>query len=105
MRALVMDAPRMPDGPPIRDGKPYSRIAHLAEEVRPFVAIARHLRGRGLSAPEILAADLAAVQPTPNVGCDTVGRFVRGIIAQEDRMISWIAIDDVMPNDEMAEAA
>lgn len=54
---------------------------------------------------EILAADLAAVQPTPNVGCDTVGRFVRGIIAQEDRMISWIAIDDVMPNDEMAEAA
>ena len=54
---------------------------------------------------EILAADLAAVQPTPNVGCDKVGRFVRGIIAQEDRMISWIAIDDVMPNDEMAEAA
>jgi len=54
---------------------------------------------------EILAADLAAVQPTPNVGCDTVGRFVRGIIAQEDRMISWIAIDDVMPNDELAEAA
>jgi len=54
---------------------------------------------------EILAADLATVQPTPNVGCDTVGRFVRGIIAQEDRMISWIAIDDVMPNDELAEAA
>ena len=35
-----MDAPRQPDGPPIRDGKPYSRIAHLAEDmVRPFVAI------------------------------------------------------------------
>lgn len=60
VRALVMDAPRMPDGPPIRDGKPYSRIAHLAEDVRPFVAIARHLRERGLSAPEILAADLDA---------------------------------------------
>ncbi len=57
-RALVMDAPRMPDGPPIRDGKPYSRIAHIAEDVRPFVAIARHLRGLGLSAPTILAADL-----------------------------------------------
>ncbi|MDZ4692281.1 chemotaxis protein CheW [Terricaulis sp.] len=54
---------------------------------------------------EILAADLAAVQPTPNVGCDTVGRFVRGIIAQEDRMISWIAIDDIMPSEDLAEAA
>ncbi len=60
VRALVMDAPRMPDGPPIRDGKPYSRIAHLAEDVRPFVAVARHLRDRGLSAPKIFAADLDA---------------------------------------------
>lgn len=56
--ALVMDSPRMPDGPPIRDGKPYSRIAHIAEDIRPFVAIARHLRALGLSAPEILAQDL-----------------------------------------------
>ena len=30
---LLMDAPRQPDGPPIRDGMPYSRIAHLAEDV------------------------------------------------------------------------
>ena len=46
--ALLMDAPRQPDGPPIRDGKPYSRIAHLAEDmVRPFVAIgARAARRR-----------------------------------------------------------
>ncbi len=58
--ALLMDAPRMPDGPPIRDGKPYSRIAHLAEDVRPFVAIARHLLASRLSAPEILAMDLDA---------------------------------------------
>ena len=57
---MLMDAPRQPDGPPIRDGKPYSRIAHLAENVRPFVAIARHLRTLGLSAPEILAQDLDA---------------------------------------------
>ncbi len=59
-RALVMDAPRQPDGPPIRDGKPYSRIAHLAEDVRPFVAVAHHLRTLGLSAPDILATDLDA---------------------------------------------
>ncbi len=57
-RAVLMDAPRQPDGPAVRDGKPYSRIAHLAEDVRPFVAVDHTLRQAGLSAPEILAADL-----------------------------------------------
>ena len=55
---ILMDAPRRPDGPPIRDGLPYSRIAHLAESVTPFVAIARALRAEGFCAPEIYAADL-----------------------------------------------
>jgi N-acetylmuramate 1-kinase len=54
---LLMNAPRRPDGPPVRDGKPYSAIAHLAEDVTPFIAMARALRHRGLSAPEIFAAD------------------------------------------------
>jgi N-acetylmuramate 1-kinase len=55
---LLMDAPRQPDGPPIRDGKSYSRIAHLAEDmVRPFTAIGSALRAAGLSAPEVLADD------------------------------------------------
>ncbi len=56
--AVLMDMPRQPDGPPIRGGLPYSRIAHLAEDVRPFVAIAGVLKEAGLSAPEIYAADL-----------------------------------------------
>ncbi|HRO51054.1 MAG TPA: tRNA (adenosine(37)-N6)-threonylcarbamoyltransferase complex ATPase subunit type 1 TsaE, partial [Hyphomicrobium sp.] len=56
--AILMDQPRQPDGPPIRGGKPYSRIAQLAEDVRPFVAVASALRAAGLSAPEIYAADL-----------------------------------------------
>lgn len=55
---VLMDAPRQPDGPPVRDGKPYSAIAHLAEDVKPFVAIVTALRERGLSAPEIFHADL-----------------------------------------------
>jgi tRNA threonylcarbamoyl adenosine modification protein YjeE len=59
--ALLMDAPRQADGPPIRDGKSYSRIACLAEDmVRPFVAIGAVLRAAGLSAPGVLAADLDA---------------------------------------------
>ncbi len=55
---ILMNAPRRPDGPPIREGKPYSAIAHLAEDVRPFVAMADGLRMLGFSAPEIHAADL-----------------------------------------------
>ncbi len=56
--ALLMDWERQPDGPPLADGKPYSKTAKLAEDVRPFVAIARALREAGLAAPQIHAADL-----------------------------------------------
>ena len=55
---VLMDAPRQPDGPPVRDGLPYSRIAHLAEDVVPFVAVAEALSGAGFAAPSILSADL-----------------------------------------------
>ncbi len=55
---VLMDAPRQPDGPPIRDGKSYSQIAHLAEDMRPFSAISNALRREGLSAPEVFAEDL-----------------------------------------------
>jgi hypothetical protein len=57
-RLILMNAPRQPDGPPVRDGKPYSAIAHLAESVVPFVAMAKGLRTLGLSAPDIIDADL-----------------------------------------------
>jgi tRNA threonylcarbamoyl adenosine modification protein YjeE len=57
-RSILMDAPRRSDGPPVKDGKPYSRIAHLAESVVPFVAMAKALRAQGLSAPDIQHADL-----------------------------------------------
>jgi tRNA threonylcarbamoyl adenosine modification protein YjeE len=55
---ILMNAPPHPDGPPVRDGKPYSAIAHLAENVIPYVAVAAGLRDRFISAPTILNADL-----------------------------------------------
>jgi tRNA threonylcarbamoyl adenosine modification protein YjeE len=55
---ILMDAPKRPDGPPIRDGKPYSQIAHLAESVTPFVAVGKALLERGMAAPAIHAQDL-----------------------------------------------
>jgi tRNA threonylcarbamoyl adenosine modification protein YjeE len=54
---VLMNSPKRTDGPPVRGGKPYSAIAHLAENVTPFVAMALALRGRGFSAPAIFAAD------------------------------------------------
>jgi len=55
---VLMNAKRRPDGPPVRGGLPYSAIAHLAEDVKPFVAMARALREREFSAPQVHAADL-----------------------------------------------
>jgi hypothetical protein len=57
--AILMNAPPRPDGPPVRDGKPYSAIAHLAEDTIPYIALAKGLRDRSLSAPAILQADPA----------------------------------------------
>lgn len=53
---ILMDAPATPD--PGRPGEtPYSRRVHLAEDVRPFVAMAHGLKEAGVNAPSILAAD------------------------------------------------
>jgi tRNA threonylcarbamoyl adenosine modification protein YjeE len=55
---ILMNAPKRPDGPAIYDGKSYSAAVHLAEDVKPFVAIALGLREHGFSAPAIHHADL-----------------------------------------------
>jgi tRNA threonylcarbamoyl adenosine modification protein YjeE len=57
---ILMNWPAQPDGPPVKRGLPYSAIAHLAENVKPFVAMALALRARGFSAPKIYAADYNA---------------------------------------------
>jgi len=56
--SILMNSPRRPDGPAIYQGKSYSAAVHLAEDVRPFVAIANGLREHGFSAPAIRQADL-----------------------------------------------
>ena len=55
---ILMDMPRKPDGPAVKDGKSYSAIAHLAEGVSEVVAINDHLVSLGYSAPRILSYDL-----------------------------------------------
>jgi tRNA threonylcarbamoyl adenosine modification protein YjeE len=56
--SILMNSPRRPDGPAIYDGKSYSAAVHLAEDVKPFVAIDNGLRAHGFSAPAIGHADL-----------------------------------------------
>src|SRR5579872_6815553 len=73
---ILMNAPKRPDGPAIYDGKSYSAAVHLAEDVKPFVAIDNGLRSRGLSAPAIHHADLdAGFLITEDFGQDS---FVEG---------------------------
>ncbi len=92
--AVLMDWPRQPDGPPIRDGKPYSRIAHLAEDVRPFVAVADRLRAFGVATPRILAAELdTGLLLLEDLG-DRV--FGRELAAGSDQEMLWRAALDVL---------
>ncbi|ACP27116.1 putatuive aminoglycoside phosphotransferase [Sinorhizobium fredii NGR234] len=55
---IMMDAARHKPGPILQDGKYYQQLAHIAEDVVPFVAISELLRQRGFAAPAIYARDL-----------------------------------------------
>ena len=59
-RLILMDMAQRPDGPPVKDGKPYSAIAHLAENIRSVVAVNDQLCHMGYNAPEILGVDMNA---------------------------------------------
>jgi hypothetical protein len=70
---ILMNSPKKPDGPAIYDGRSYSAAVHLAEDVKPFVAIDNGLRGRGFSAPEIHHSDLeTGFLVTEDFGSDPV---------------------------------
>jgi purine-binding chemotaxis protein CheW len=49
---------------------------------------------------DILSITDDLVQPTPDVACDAVRSFVRGIISIEGRMISEISLDRLLPERE-----
>lgn len=53
---------------------------------------------------DILTVTQDMLQPTPDVSCEQVKTFVKGIMAIEGRMISLISLDRVLPSLE-AEAA
>jgi purine-binding chemotaxis protein CheW len=46
---------------------------------------------------EVLTATTEEIQPTPDVSCDAVKMFIKGILALDGRMISWITLDRILP--------
>lgn len=55
---LLMNAPALVLGPPVKNGRPYAEIAHTAQNVSAFVGIDHALQQAGVTVPEIIAADL-----------------------------------------------
>ncbi len=53
---------------------------------------------------EILTTSAEAILPTPDVACSAVQRFVKGILAVEERMINWLSLDNLLPEQEAAAA-
>ncbi|MGE7370492.1 tRNA (adenosine(37)-N6)-threonylcarbamoyltransferase complex ATPase subunit type 1 TsaE [Neorhizobium sp. NPDC001467] len=71
--AILMDWPLRPEGPAVLDGKPYPKVAHIAENISPFAAVDEYLRQIGLAAPEIHAADYdAGFLLSEDIGSDGV---------------------------------
>ncbi len=74
--AILMDMPNRPDGPPVKNGKAYSAIAHLAEGIRSVIAVNDVLIERGYGAPQTLACDpqrgLALIE---DLGDEVFGRL------------------------------
>ncbi|CCM77885.1 bifunctional tRNA (adenosine(37)-N6)-threonylcarbamoyltransferase complex ATPase subunit type 1 TsaE/phosphotransferase [Rhizobium mesoamericanum] len=56
-RRILMDWPPLPEGPPVLDGKSYPKVAHIAENAYPFVAVANVLRREGFAAPDVYHVD------------------------------------------------
>jgi purine-binding chemotaxis protein CheW len=49
---------------------------------------------------DIISVDHDQIQPPPDVACDQVKSFVKGLMTIEDRMVSEIAIDRLLPDAE-----
>jgi purine-binding chemotaxis protein CheW len=49
---------------------------------------------------EILTVAEEAIQPTPDVASEMAKTFVRGVLAMQGRMISLIALDDLLPKSQ-----
>ena len=79
---VLMDMAARPDGPIVKHGKPYSAIAHLAEDIRAVLAVNAYLESLGYSAPHTYAHDAAqGLAVIEDLGSRVYGRMM---LAGED---------------------
>ncbi|KAA0968655.1 tRNA (adenosine(37)-N6)-threonylcarbamoyltransferase complex ATPase subunit type 1 TsaE [Aureimonas fodinaquatilis] len=57
---ILMDSPALPRGPVVSAGRTYAQIAHIAQDVRPFIAMAEELERLGFTAPTVETANVDA---------------------------------------------
>lgn len=91
--AVLMDMPERPDGPPVKDGKPYSAIAHLAEDIRAVIAVNSVLVDRGYSAPRSEAFDLEhGFAVMEDLGRNVYGRMMQNGADMAAPMYTAVAV-------------
>jgi purine-binding chemotaxis protein CheW len=77
-----------------------------ARHVIIVIQIGAHLIGLLVDAvSDILTITEEAIQPTPEVASGSVQTFVLGLLTMDDRMISLIGLDRVLPDLELDAAA
>jgi len=75
---ILMDMSQRPDGPPVKNGRPYSAIAHLAEGLREVVGVNDELLKMNYSAPRILVCDLNhGLALIEDLGSQVYGQMIR----------------------------
>lgn len=86
---VLMDMPARPDGPIIKNGKPYSRIAHLAETISAVIAVNRQLAAFGYSAPNTHAFDLdQGFALMEHLGSSVYGEMTRAGLDMREPMLA-----------------
>ncbi len=90
---ILMDMPQKPDGPPVKNGKSYSAIAHLAEGVASVVRANEVLLAQGYSAPLITSADIGnGLAIIEDLGPSVFGNMMRSGIDMHEPMQTAIAL-------------
>lgn len=92
-QSILMDMPQRPDGPPVKGGKPYSAIAHLAEGLASVCAVNMQLISFGYSAPQVETTDLrAGLAVVEDFGDLVYGRMIRDGLDMREPMRATIAL-------------
>lgn len=94
---------------PIIDLSSRLSLGSAEPSARHVIIVARvGLRTVGLlveAVSDILSISEETIQTTPDIGCEMVRSFVKGVIPIEGRMISLISLDGLLPETELEEAA